>query len=181
MSINSITNCFSFNTALSDNKGEQFYYPNFDFNGEDNFGGVSLSNAKSNDSLQANVETIDDRFVKLGRLKLLKIDAEGMESNILKGSFDLIKRTKPFLYVENDIAYFDKSKELIELIWSLGYKIFWHIIPLYDKDNFFKNEKFISKFSFRNMFGFSNDKSINIDLPEITDSSYHPLNRKSSE
>ncbi len=184
MSINSITNTFCFNSALSDKKDEKLYFPNFDFTRKNNFGGMSLTNEKNEYSQLANIDTLDNRFADLTRLKLLKTDAEGMEGNVLKGGFDLIKRTKPFLYVENDNSYNDnsyieKSKELIELIWSLDYRIFWHIIPIYNKNNFFKNENNLFKnFASCNMFAVNKDIPINIKLPELTDSSFHPMRRK---
>ena len=179
ISLNSITNCFCFNSALSDKKGEDFYYSNFDFTKEGNFAGMSLKKEKSAYVHQAKVDTLDNMFANLKRLKLLKIDAEGMEVNIFKGGFDLIKRTKPFLYVENDILYIAKSQELIELIWSLGYRLFWHLIPLYNKNNFFKNENnLFPNLISNNMFGVSKDISIDIPLPEVIDSSFHPMRRK---
>jgi len=175
MSINSITNCFCSNIALSNKKEEDFYYPNLDFTKENNFGGMHLNKVKSNNFLRSVVDTLDERFAHLKSLKILKMDVEGMEVNVLKGGFDLIKRTKPFLYVENDINYIAKSKELIELIWSLGYRIFWHVIPLYNKSNFFENENnvFGDLYSY-NMFGVRKDLKIKIDLPEVKDSSEYP-------
>ena len=35
---------------------------------------------------------------------------------------------------ENDRL--EKSKDLIELIWSLNYRIYWHLPPLFNPDNF---------------------------------------------
>ncbi len=176
MSINSITNCFCFDSALSDKKNEEFYYPNFDYSIKNNFGAMRLSAQRSENFRRAKVDTLDNKFSNLQSLKLLKTDAEGMEANVLKGGFDLIMRTKPFLYVENDGGkYIDKSKELIELIWSLDYRIFWHIIPLYDKNNFFKNENnLFGNIHSYNMFGVRKDQKIKIDLPEVKDSSHYP-------
>ncbi len=176
ISINSITNCFCFNSALSDQQNQEFYYPNFNYGMKNNFGGMHLSAEKSKNFFRAEVDTLDNKFSDLQRLKLLKADAEGMEVNVLKGGFDLIKRTKPFLYVENDINFIEKSKELIELIWSLDYRIFWHFVPIYNKNNFFKNENnLFGKTISCNMLGVNKDVSININMPEVTDSSFHPM------
>ncbi len=175
MSINSITNCFCFNFALSDQQNQEFYYPNLNYSKKSNFAAMSLSSEKSKNFLRANVDTLDNKFNNLQSLKLLKTDAEGMEVDVLKGGFDLIKRTKPFLYVENDSNYIEKSKELIELIWSLDYKIYWHVIPLYNKNNFFKNENnLFGKLHSFNMLGICKDQKISVDLPEIKDSSLYP-------
>ena len=72
---------------------------------------MSLTRDKSEYVSQAKVDTLDNSFANLPRLKLLKIDAEGMEVNVLKGGLELIKRTKPILYVENDMNHIHKSKD----------------------------------------------------------------------
>ena len=114
ISINSITNCFCFQCALTDKIDEKLYNFNYNFNTEQNFAAMSFMRNKEyydnnsrekNYFYKANVNTLDNKFADLNRLKLLKIDAEGMEVNVIKGGVDLIKRTKPFLYVENDILY----------------------------------------------------------------------------
>ena len=176
ISINSITNCFLFESALSDEKNEKFYYPNFNYTRTNNFAAMSLVNEKKEYSQTANIDTLDNRFANFNRVRLLKTDAEGMEINVLKGGIDLIKRTRPLLYVENSSCYIDKSQELIELIWSLGYKLFWHIVPIYNYDNFFnnKNNVFGSTVSC-NMLGVNKDQKINSNLPEVIDSNFHPF------
>lgn len=70
------------------------------------------------------------------QVKLIKIDVEGMELQVLKGSRQLILRDLPILYLENDQA--DKSQELIEYVWGLGYWAAWHTPPLFNPDNFFR-------------------------------------------
>jgi len=183
ISINSITNCFCVNSALSDRKGEELYFPNYDFSKANNYGAMSfLKTSKSDYTIQANVDTLDDRFSDLNKLKLLKTDTEGMEVNIIKGGVDLIKRTKPILYLENHVWFIEKSKELIELLWSLDYRLFWHITPYYNKNNFFKNQVDIFKdfkLNFHcNMLGVRKDVKTNVSLPEVKDSSSHPFVRQ---
>ncbi len=186
ISINSITNCFCFQCALTDKIDEKLYNLNYNFNAEQNFAAMSFIRNKnyydnidnSRDRIkfyEANVDTLDNKFSNLQSLKLLKTDAEGMEVNVLKGGFDLIKRTKPILYVENDLVYKEKSQELIELLWSLDYKLFWHIQPYYNENNFFKNTNNIFKHFYHfNMIGFRKEIKTKIGLMEVTDSSFHP-------
>lgn len=69
-------------------------------------------------------------------VKLIKADVEGMELQVLKGGRELILRDLPILYVENDQP--DKSQELIEYVWGLGYWCAWHTPPLFNPDNFFR-------------------------------------------
>ena len=104
------------------------------------------------------------------------MDIEGNELNALIGGYNLIKRTKPVIYLENDRL--DKSKELIEFIFSFGYRIFWHISKLYNKNNFFKNSNNVfGNIASWNMIAFDKKLDIKIDLPEVKDSSFHPLRK----
>ena len=177
ISLNSITNCFCYNTALSDKKEDKLFFPNYDFTKEQNFGAMSFLGSKKTDyTTEADVDTLDNKFKSLNRLKLLKIDAEGMEVNILKGGIDLIKRNRPFLYFENSPDYIEKSKELIELVFSLEYRLFWHISYMYNKDNYFRNtNNLFGKHVSCNMFGVRNDLKIQIGLNEVKDSSFYPF------
>ncbi len=178
ISINSITNCFCFESGLSDTTNEQFYYPDLDYSNKNNFAAMNLTNERKKYTQQANIDTLDNRFANLKSLKLLKTDAEGMEVNIIKGGINLIKRTSPLLYVENSSCYIDKSQELIELIWSLGYRLFWHIVPIYNKNNFFNNTINVFGRSVScNMFGVKKDQKINTALTEVTDSYFHPYRK----
>lgn len=176
ISMNSITNCFCYQSAVSDKSKEQYFIPNLDYTRQNNFGGISISNEKKDFSIPVEVVTLDDKFNNLNTLKILKMDIEGNELNALIGGYNLIKRTKPFIYLENDRL--DKSKELIEFIFSFGYRIFWHISKLYNKNNFFKNSNNVfGNIASWNMIAFDKELDIKIDLPEVKDSSFHPLRK----
>ena len=83
------------------------------------------------------------RFGRTGRelasdlpsLRLLKIDVEGMERDVLQGSAALIAKHRPLLYVENDRL--EKSRALIEWIMAAGYRLWWHFPALYNPENHF--------------------------------------------
>jgi hypothetical protein len=62
---------------------------------------------------------------------------EGMEIKVLDGARDTIQKHKPLLYVENDRK--ENSSALIEYISTLGYKMYLHLPPLFNEDNFYKN------------------------------------------
>ena len=48
LSINSITNCFCFNFALSDQQNQELYYPNVNYSTKNNFAAMTLSSENSN-------------------------------------------------------------------------------------------------------------------------------------
>ncbi|WP_042696279.1 FkbM family methyltransferase [Azospirillum sp. B506] len=69
-----------------------------------------------------------------GRIRLIKIDVEGMESEVLEGARGLIARDRPVLYVENDRP--DKSAALIRLLGELGYACYWYLPAFHNPANF---------------------------------------------
>ncbi|MGB8265599.1 MAG: FkbM family methyltransferase [Candidatus Velthaea sp.] len=75
-----------------------------------------------------------DAFANVERLTLVKIDIEGMEGEAIAGAHDLIARHRPVLYVENDRR--DRSPALIAQLFALGYRLFWHLAPLFNPDNY---------------------------------------------
>jgi hypothetical protein len=60
-----------------------------------------------------------------------------METEVLTGATDTIRRLQPVLYVENDRD--EKSSAVIGLIEALGYRAWWHFAPLFSAANFFGN------------------------------------------
>ena len=174
ISINSITNCICEKFALSDSINGNLHALKFDFEKLQNFGAFPLEKTKTNNNYSVSIQTLDNRFYDLESLKLLKMDIEGMELNALKGGVNLIKRTQPFLYFENDRKG-DNSKKLIEYLWNLDYKLYWHLTRMFKKNNFFKNKKniFDNQGSF-NMIGIPKKIDVDVQLPLVEDSNFHP-------
>ena len=98
-----------------------------------NFGGLSLMVEGPGEKV--GIITIDS--LNLARCHLIKADVEGMEVDVLLGAQQTIRRCRPLLYLENDRA--DKSAELIESVLNMGYRLWWHVTPLFNPDNFSKN------------------------------------------
>ncbi len=118
LSLNSITNFICGRVVISDSRNDKLFMMNLDSNKLPNFGNVSLLNSKSDDSFPVEVDVLDNRFSDLKHLKPLKLDVEGNEMNALKGWENLIRRTKPFLYLENDRL--KNSQDLVEYIYFFG-------------------------------------------------------------
>lgn len=81
------------------------------------------------------VVPIDD--LRLSSCKLIKIDVEGMEADVLRGAADTIMRLRPFLFVENNSV--DRASEINKLVLSADYRAYWHIMPYFNPDNYFSN------------------------------------------
>jgi FkbM family methyltransferase len=141
-----------------------------------NSGGVSLSTGE--EGIPVPVVPLDELAPAGKPVRLIKIDVEGMEEQVIRGAIRTIADHRPLLYVENDRL--PKSKDLIECLWSMDYELWWHIPRLYNPDNYFKvpdNDYTTASF---NMIGAPRaSKAIDTacfdGLNKITDASHHPL------
>ena len=173
MAINSITNVECFQVAASSEDGF-ILIPDIRYDLEGNYGGVSVKQFKQ--GVKVPQVRLDD-FLDIPRLRLLKIDVEGMEAAVIEGSKKIIEKFKPILYVENDRK--EKSQELIELIRSLGYRLYWHLPPMYNPQNFASNpDNEFKGIVSANMLCFHESAKVNINgLMEVTDPAFHPLRK----
>jgi hypothetical protein len=64
----------------------------------------------------------------------VKVDAEGMEVDVLRGALRTIEMYRPIMYLESDRD--DHSEELLRLVLDLGYVAYWHLAPLDNPENF---------------------------------------------
>jgi FkbM family methyltransferase len=106
--------------------------PNLNYSQRGNFGGVEVCPLGTGRRVPQ-VRLDDD--LDISRLDLLKIDVEGMEREVLLGAEVLIRRFWPAIYIENDRA--NKSDVLICHLMELGYRLYWHKPPLFNRGNFF--------------------------------------------
>jgi FkbM family methyltransferase len=95
-----------------------------------NFGGVSLNEQGQGDQVQ--VIALD--ALRLTSCRLIKIDVEGREKDVLEGAGQLIARCNPVLYVEADRP--GAVEEVGALLRGWGYRVFKHQPPLFAAHNF---------------------------------------------
>ena len=140
-----------------------------------NFGGTAMSPAPARPRTQTVPCCPLDSFVHDAPVALIKIDVEGHELRVLQGARNILSRSHPILYVENDRI--EQSPELIECLLTQGYRLWWHITPAFNPDNFLElQQNFYGDISFFNMLGVHRSRSITIQgLPEITDPALHPF------
>tara|TARA_A100001015_G_scaffold304089_1_gene394748 strand:+ start:331 stop:1158 length:828 start_codon:yes stop_codon:yes gene_type:complete len=76
--------------------------------------------------LNGKSETLDNIFSRIEKLDLIKIDVDGFDFKVLKGSENLIKKFKPKIFVElNDIQLKkngDTVEDILIFLKSFGYK-----------------------------------------------------------
>jgi FkbM family methyltransferase len=105
--------------------------PQIDYAAGGNFGGLGLTNRQGGE--QVELTTLDS--LGLTACNFVKIDVEGMESQVIDGAGALIGRFRPVLYVENNRQA--ESPELIRRLLDLDYALYWHFAWLYNRDNHF--------------------------------------------
>lgn len=179
VAINSLSNVECYWAALADQSGT-LSVPEPDPAIKRNFGGVSLfvEQEKVENFMQVSCYTMDV-FAERPGITLLKIDAEGSEVHVIKGAEKLIGKFKPRIYIENDRANY---KQLMEMISGLGYRMYWNLPPMYNRDNYFANDN--------NIFGEPSIVSLNMiclhrdsgerleNCDEIVDFNLHPIKQQ---
>lgn len=176
LALNSVTNVEAYQMAAGAEAGE-LRLPDFRYDLEGNFGGISLDQFDSGHPVP--VVTLD-AFLgsRLSRLRMLKIDVEGMEERVLQGAWGIIARHRPFVYLENDRI--ERSPDLIDCLRGLGYRLFWHLPPLFNPANFAGDpEDLFRGIISVNMLGVHEASPVTLNgFPEVMDREEHPLKKK---
>ena len=130
--LNELPNVYTMHMALGDHIGT-IRVPRVMYSSPGNFGALSLLK-KYPATRPLPLMTLDS--LRLPCPRFIKVDAEGMEENILEGAVKTIQKCKPFLYVENNCVM--GSKNLILAIHRMGgYRLYWDVQPYYNNKNFF--------------------------------------------
>jgi FkbM family methyltransferase len=84
----------------------------------------------SSDIQKVTTVTLDEYYSKVGagKISLIKIDVEGFEMKVLRGAQELIKKSKPDLFVEVNDANLRLQGDSLEIMFNFlkenGYRIF---------------------------------------------------------
>lgn len=97
-----LPNCHFYNLALSDNKGNTTF--NYVVN-QPAYSGIKKRNYDNKEveiqEIKVELNKLDDVIPSGQKITLIKIDVEGAELGVLKGSTTIIKRDKPFVIFEH--------------------------------------------------------------------------------
>jgi FkbM family methyltransferase len=153
--------------------------PLIDYGREANFGGVSVRDLEAAGRTaaapvrQVPLVRLDDAL-SLERLRLAKIDVEGMEIEVLRGAERIIDRLRPLLYVENEAP--EQSPALLRALLDLGYAMYWHVVPFFDPENYRgANEDVFSGMGCVNVLCVPRGLALEVrGLPPVADLSRHP-------
>jgi FkbM family methyltransferase len=152
LALNGLANVHAIPAAAARQPGT-IVVPALDYESPLNFGGVGL--AANGAGERVPTMTLDE--LPIDRCKLLKIDVEGMELEVLEGARTLIDTFKPIIYMENNNAR--KSPALIQALEEAGYDLFWHFSRFFNPANFFNRAE--------NVFGGIADVNMICVRPEL--------------
>jgi FkbM family methyltransferase len=111
----------------------QTHIPILDPEAPANFGEVAT--ATSGEAVT--VAAIDD--LRLEHCSLIKIDVEGMESEVLRGAEQTIARHRPSIYFEAKRG--ENTRSCIDWLMQRQYRLYWHFAYFFDPANFRKVEQ----------------------------------------
>ena len=145
ININNLNNINLYHNAVSDKNGEIIRINLPDYSKDNNFGGLELfkpfQNSDNADMQKSDIFE-DVKTIKLDNFNeevdFIKIDVEGMENLVLKGSKNLIFNYRPFLLIEllksklEDVTEFFRDKDYN--VYSKGMDAF--VIPNESKVDF---------------------------------------------
>jgi FkbM family methyltransferase len=132
LAMNSRANVFASCQAIDERAGT-LYAPLVDHDHENNFGAIALRDAPPGEATPA--VALDD--LALSACHLLRLDAAGREAAALRGAKNTVQRHRPVVYVNTERAA--SAEELIALLLSLDYKLYWHTPPVFPAANFYRN------------------------------------------
>jgi FkbM family methyltransferase len=130
ISLNKFANIEPWKLGLSDKAGSFPIY--FDSDHKNQNEGIASLFALPDQQVKETIETITlDSFCsnnQITKVDVIKIDVEGAEFQVLKGSEQVLRNSKPLLMVELSEVNFKAagytSKELVGWVTSLGYKMY---------------------------------------------------------
>lgn len=124
LELNTFNNIKYQNFGLGSQKGELY----LKIDTPSNRGGNRIDQQNiSENSIKIQIEKLDDVVSKMNieKIDLIKMDVEGFEHEVLKGSVNILKKYKPLLFIEIDdgnlLQQGSSSIHLINYLNSIGY------------------------------------------------------------
>ena len=138
VALNKYSNIKSHNVGLGQ-EDKTIFVPAIDLSGSSNLGGTSLletdrMETASSEAIQ--ISTIDS--FAFSKVDFMKIDVEGMESQVLMGAYDTIRRCGPVIFLE--VNSLEGGVPVLEFSKHNDYRSYLCLTTAYNKNNF-RNEK----------------------------------------
>ncbi|MRD47790.1 FkbM family methyltransferase [Caenimonas koreensis] len=150
IAINNCMNVHAYQAALGEKAGE-LSIPHANPHVAASFGSLELRKRTNTEFIGQDISYAPEKMttvpmmtldsLSLPRCDFVKLDVEGMEADVLKGSLDLIKRTLPILMIE--VIKSDQAV-LESLLKPLGYQVFnlgMNLLAIHQADPTLKSVK----------------------------------------
>ncbi|MCC7040233.1 MAG: FkbM family methyltransferase [Burkholderiales bacterium] len=132
LALNQLSNVFAYQAGVGAQTGS-ITVPYLPPTETHNFGGLSIGSGPVGDVVPlATIDALD-----LAHCHFIKVDVEGMETEVLQGGLRTIDRYRPLMYLENDRK--ERSRDLLSLIERLDYDAYWHFARFFNPGNFAGN------------------------------------------
>jgi len=126
---NELDNVRCHHKAASSESAAILRFPAVDYDAPANFGSVEIEpvarpdfDGRRHTERMEEVETVRIDDLALDRVRLMKIDAEGMEHKVLAGAADTLRRCRPLVFVEHEKTDFEALKAFLR---GAGYRAFY--------------------------------------------------------
>ena len=169
--LNSMEHVDTYQIALSDVEGSIFS-PEIDFRQPANYGAIEVGRFDS--GVPVPKRTFDSHFF-YPQLHFMKISAPGMEAKVIQGAKEAIKKFQPMMYVDCERP--SHAPMTISALMELGYRLWWHVFPVYTANNFYKCEDNpFPNIVMIHLIAAHKDSGMNIqDLTEVTSPDQFPV------
>ncbi len=97
-----ISNCKVFNMGCGESESEMVMTVENESNSGRNRIDINANRSLSNKAVNIKITTLDKLLSSIGKIDLIKIDVEGFELQVLKGSDIILKQHKPVIFMEVD-------------------------------------------------------------------------------
>ncbi|WGE32343.1 FkbM family methyltransferase [Actinobacillus genomosp. 2] len=154
INLNSLTNVYCYPMGIS-HYAYQTQIQSSNYNTAWNYGSFSIDKGFSTEGdFTGNIsqETISiipidqhNEIQQLDHLRLLKIDAEGFELNVLNGAKQTIEKHRPIIFIE---AHLHSFEVLYDYLTAIDYDCYWFISNRYQTNNYFNAPETLSGFDF---------------------------------
>lgn len=133
LALNNLHNTQAVNRAVAHVDGTLAFLPEIKYDVDDSFGSVYLRQEPVDKKTRPlSTMTIDSMQLSP---RLIKIDVEGMEPQVLAGAVETIQRSKPVMYVE----FLSDEEYILEFMKKMDYEVMIHEPPLFNSNNFAKD------------------------------------------
>ncbi len=175
--LNNCQNARSLNLAMGDHDGV-INLPKVNYNAPNNFGGIGFVYGIEESKTPVELRTLDSLCEFLPAPDFIKIDVEGMETEVFKGGAKTIKIKQPIIYAENELV--NHSQRLLKTLFELDYECYWHISTYFNENNIFANkiQCWAHNMSSFNMLCVPKSRNIQIEgLKKAQSVDEHPLKK----